>query len=59
MFRVECPLELKLPLPAAIVPAADAVLQGNAAGMRYLGDKQAREDLLEGRLRDAAQACPR
>ena len=58
MFRTECPAELKLPIPAAIEPEDGAVVQGNDAGMRYLRDKQGREDLLEGRLRDAAGQCP-
>lgn len=59
VFRVECPAELKLPLPAAIVPPRDAVVQANEAGWRYLGNKQGREDLLADRLTDAAGQCPK
>lgn len=59
VFRVECPTELKLPVPAAITPPAGTVVQANEAGWRYLGDKQAREDLLADRLADAAGQCPK
>ena len=58
MFRTECPLELSLPIPAAAVPAADAVVQFNAPGAAWLNARLAREDLLAGRLADAAAACP-
>lgn len=59
VFRTLCPAELKLPIPSAIEPEAGAVVEANDAGLRYLGAKQAREDLLAGRLADAAGQCPR
>ena len=46
-------------MPAAITPPAGTVVQANEAGWRYLGDKQAREDLLADRLADAAGQCPK
>lgn len=59
VVRVECPVDVLLPLPARIEPATDAVLHGNQAGMDYLVAKQIREDMLAARLTDAATECGR
>lgn len=56
-IRTVCPAELAQPLGERPVPAADAVLTGNAAGMAWLRAMLARLGLLEDRLRDAAEEC--
>lgn len=52
-----CPAELAQPIPPRAVPPASAVLRANPEADQYLDDKDAREDLLEARLRDAKAEC--
>lgn len=59
--RVEtrCPAELEQAVPARIAKAPGAELTGNDAGLAWLRAHLGRENLLEGRLVDAAKACPK
>lgn len=56
--RTICPAELQLGLEPRPKPAADAQLDGNAAGMAWLTAILARLGLVEDRLADAAKECP-
>jgi hypothetical protein len=53
-----CPLELKLALPAKPAPAPGAIVQGNDAGIAFVGDLGSWGDDLAARLSDAAAGCP-
>lgn len=54
-----CPPEILAALPAPIALPADAILQGNAAGLGYAAQRWRREELLAARLSDAAGECPK
>lgn len=59
--RIEtvCPAEVTAEMPAAVPLPPGAVLEGNADGLGYASGRFRREELLEGRLRDARAACPK
>jgi hypothetical protein len=54
---IVCPAEVELELPPRADPAAGADLRANPEADAYLDAKDAREDLLEARFRDAAAWC--
>lgn len=56
--RLVCPAELALPVPPEAAPGPGAIVRTNDAGDAYLAAKDAREDLLAGRLLDAQAQCP-
>lgn len=56
--RLVCPAEVTLPIPPAAAVPAGAVVQANAEGDAYLEAKNAREQLLADRMRDAQAECP-
>lgn len=53
-----CPGELTAPLPGRPQPPVDAVVEGNPAGMSWVGALLAYLGLVEDRLADAAGQCP-
>ncbi len=55
---IVCPAEIYAPLPAAPVPGADAVVETNAPGRRWLAATLSRGDVIAGRLVDARAQCP-
>lgn len=52
-----CPAEVELDIPPEEQPEPGVVVGANVPGDDYLDRKDAREDLLAGRLRDAQAAC--
>ncbi|MGE4302465.1 MAG: hypothetical protein AB7E24_00355 [Novosphingobium sp.] len=56
--KLVCPPELTAPPADRPEVSADAALQGNAAGMSWLGAMLAWANGLSDRLDDARKACP-
>lgn len=54
-----CPPELTAPRPDRPQPGADAELSGNEPGMTWLTELLAYVGLVEDRLADAAEDCPK
>lgn len=56
--RTVCPAELRLAIPPEPAPAADAIVQGNEAGLGFIARLANWGQLLAARLSDAAAECP-
>jgi hypothetical protein len=56
--RLHCPAELDAPVAAQPAVPDEAVLNGNEAGLRWLGDALAWARGLADRLEDARKTCP-
>lgn len=52
-----CPAELLMPLPAAPTPLPGAVIEGNEAGLAFVGALGSFAQALVDRLRDASEQC--
>jgi hypothetical protein len=55
---IVCPAEIYAPIPTRAAPEADAVVETNPAGRRWLAGELARGDVVAGRLVDARAQCP-
>lgn len=58
VVRTVCPPEITAALPARPVPSADAVVEGNDAGMGWLSALLIHLGLVEARITDAKGQCP-
>lgn len=58
IVRIVCPPEVTTALPARPQPPADAVVEGNDAGLGWLSALLVHLGLVEGRIADAKEACP-
>ncbi len=59
VVRTVCPPEVTAALPARPQPAPDAIVQGNDAGMGWLSAMLVHLGLVEGRITDAKDQCPK
>ncbi|WP_110297002.1 hypothetical protein [Blastomonas natatoria] len=59
IVRTVCPPEITAALPMKPQPSADAVINGNEPGMAWLSDTLIYLGLVEGRIHDAKDQCPR
>lgn len=55
---IVCPAEIHAALPEVPVPEADAVVETNASGRRWLAATLSRGDVIAGRIVDARAQCP-
>jgi hypothetical protein len=59
VIETVCPAELALPIPERVAKVPGASITFNDLGQGYFSAHMKRENLLEGRLVDAAKACPK